>query len=92
MPPTGDLAGNPDMGPDWESNQQPFDLQAGTQYTELHQPGLKSFHKTISFNSHSALKVDFIIFLIFFQVQKEDKWLAQGNLIWGQTWIQVICF
>ena len=25
--------------PDWESNQQPFDLQAGAQPTEQHQPG-----------------------------------------------------
>ena len=39
MPPTGDLAGNPGMCPDWESNQQPFGSQASTQSTELHQPG-----------------------------------------------------
>ena len=39
-PPTGDLACNPGMCPDWESNQQPFGLQAGTQSTEPHQPGL----------------------------------------------------
>ena len=39
-PLTGDLACNPGMCPDWESNQQPFGLQAGTQSTELHQPGL----------------------------------------------------
>ena len=39
MPPTGDLTCNPDMCPDWESNRQPFSLQAGTQSTELHQPG-----------------------------------------------------
>ena len=38
--PTGDLACNPDMCPDWESNQRPFDSQAFTQSTELHQPGL----------------------------------------------------
>ena len=40
MPPTGDLAHNPGMGPDWESNQWPFGLQASTQPTEPHQPGL----------------------------------------------------
>ena len=28
MPPTGDLAPNPGMCPDWESNWQPFCLQA----------------------------------------------------------------
>ena len=38
--PTGDPACNPGMCPDWESNQQPFDLQAGAQSTEPHQPGL----------------------------------------------------
>ena len=41
MPPTGDLAGNPGMCPDWESNQQPFGSQASTQSTEPHQPGQK---------------------------------------------------
>ena len=28
-PPTGDLARNPGMCPDWESNQQPFGSQTG---------------------------------------------------------------
>ena len=39
-PCTGDLAPNPGMCLDWESNQQPFASQAGTQSTEPHQPGL----------------------------------------------------
>ena len=39
-PSTGDLACNPGMCPDRESNQRPFDLKAGTQSTEPHQPGL----------------------------------------------------
>ena len=39
-PPTGDLAWNPSMWPDWESNQWPFGSQASTQSTEPHQPGL----------------------------------------------------
>ena len=39
MPPTGDLARNPGMCPDWELNQGPFGSQAGTQSTEPHQPG-----------------------------------------------------
>ena len=43
MRPTGDLAYNPDMCPDWESNLWPFGSQAGTQSTEPHQPGLHSF-------------------------------------------------
>ena len=33
-PPTGDLAHNPGMCPDWESNQGPLAPQAGTQSTE----------------------------------------------------------
>ena len=40
VPPIGDMAHNPGMCPDWESNQQPFGSQAGTQSTEPHQPGL----------------------------------------------------
>ena len=40
-PPTGDLARNPGMRPDWKSNWPPFGLQAGgTQSTEPRQPGL----------------------------------------------------
>ena len=31
MPPTGDLARNPGMCPDWESYWLPFDSQAGAQ-------------------------------------------------------------
>ena len=38
-PPTRDLACNPGMCPDWESNQQLFGSQASTQSTEPHQPG-----------------------------------------------------
>ena len=32
-------AQNSGMYPDWESKQPPFGSQAGTQSTELHQPG-----------------------------------------------------
>ena len=38
MPPAGDLAHNPDMCPDRESNWQPFGSQASTHSTEPHQP------------------------------------------------------
>ena len=34
------LACNPGMCPDWESNQLSFGSQAGAQSTEPHQPGL----------------------------------------------------
>ena len=39
VPLVGDLACNPGMCPNWESNQWPFGSQASTQSTELHQPG-----------------------------------------------------
>ena len=42
VPPTGDLAGNRGMCPDWESNQQPFGSRAGAPSTEPHQPELES--------------------------------------------------
>ena len=42
-PPTGDLACNPGMCPDWESNQRPFGSQAGTQSTGPHQLGCLPF-------------------------------------------------
>ena len=42
-PPTGDLACNPGMHPDQESNRRHFGLQAGAQPTEPHQPGLTFF-------------------------------------------------
>ena len=49
VPPTGDLACNPGMCPDWELNQQPFGLQAGTQSTEPHHQG-NIYIFNISFN------------------------------------------
>ena len=39
MPPTGDLACNPGVCPNWELNRQPFASQLGAQSTEPHQPG-----------------------------------------------------
>ena len=37
-PPTGDLAHNPGMCPDWESKWRPFGSQTGIQSTKPHQP------------------------------------------------------
>ena len=42
-PRTGDLACNPGICSDWESNQQPFGLQNYPQSTESHQSGLQQF-------------------------------------------------
>ena len=41
--PAGDLVRSPAMCPGWESNQQPFGLQAGPQSIEPHQPGVNFF-------------------------------------------------
>ena len=41
--PSGGLARSPGMSPDWELNSWPFSLQAGTQSTEPHQPGISLF-------------------------------------------------
>ena len=38
-PPTGDLAHNPGMCPDWESIRGPFGSQDPIQSTELQEPG-----------------------------------------------------
>ena len=45
VPPTGDLAHNPAMYPDWELNRQPFDSQPSTQSAESHQPGLLPYFR-----------------------------------------------
>ena len=42
--PSKDLACNPGMCPDWESNLRPLSLQAGAQTTELFQPGFWVMH------------------------------------------------
>ena len=48
-PPSGDLACNPGMCPDWESNLQPLGLQVSTQSTEPHQPGQNSDYFKVQF-------------------------------------------
>ena len=54
MSPSGDLAHNPGMCPDWESNQWHFGSQAGNQSTEPHQLGANFFTQWITvFYFHS---------------------------------------
>ena len=48
-PPTGHLARNPGMCPDWELNQWPFGTQADTQSTEPHQQGVSLQSSTESY-------------------------------------------
>ena len=45
-PPTGNLAHNPGICPDWESNLRLLGLQASTQPTEPQQPGLPTLKKS----------------------------------------------
>ena len=52
-PPTGDLACNAGMCPDWESNLRPFGSQASIQSTAPHQPG-QHFFKNLFPNHLSA--------------------------------------
>ena len=55
MNPTGGkLAQNSGMCPDWESNRQPFGLQASAQSTEPHQPVL---YFIVSITSGQSLNV-----------------------------------
>ena len=59
VPPTGDLAHNSGMCPDWESNWGPFGLQDNMQSTEPHQPGLIFYiklwlHKTQAYIMHQV--------------------------------------
>ena len=49
------LARNPGMCPDWEWNRQPFGSQAGTQSTELRQPGLGWVFSVFSEHPHIAI-------------------------------------
>ena len=73
-PPAGDLACNPGMCPDWESNQQSFGLQAGTQSTELYQPGCQ-YYVTNSFSAQMMQRQ-----LLFFETEKPDRYAALMEL------------
>ena len=63
--PTGDLAPNPGMCPDWESNWQPFGLQAGYQSTEPHQPGQFSLLCALSIDC-PVLNLKVFLYWIFY--------------------------
>ena len=54
-PPTGDLASNPGMCPDWEVNQCCFVLHTGAQSPEPHQPGLNPYF-LITYNHFCTCK------------------------------------
>ena len=74
MPPMGDLAHNPGMCSDWESNWRSFGSQAGTQPTEPHQPGLTSVSYYVFIYKLLPFIITIIIYLFIY------FWLAlQGN-------------
>ena len=74
-PPTGDLAHNPAMYPDRELNQRTFGLQAGTQSTEPHQPGLNRFFTLMWLGRHQ----DFLLPLLLIK----KKFLVVGRRGWS---------
>ena len=76
-PPTGDLAHNPGMSPDWESNPCTLVLQSGAQSTELHQPGLFSSIET----GNSLIMPKYIIQLLILVSPVEHYMQKVGELI-----------
>ena len=65
-PPPDDLAHIPGVCPDWESNQSPFGLQAGTQSTEPHQPGLHLIVLLIKVISFILASSQYFLFVVVF--------------------------
>ena len=61
VPPTGNLAHNPAMCPDWESNRQPFGLQADTQSTQSHQPGHVFLYISNEQHKNEIKKISFTV-------------------------------
>ena len=49
-PPTGDLAPNPGMCPNWESNQQPFGLQPVLNPLSYTSQGVLIFRKGVKYS------------------------------------------
>ena len=73
-PPTGDLALNPGMCPDWESNQWPFGLQNSIQPTVPHQ--LEQFSGPLSYKIFwyiCILSHCICILIIYYLNYKTDK-------------------
>ena len=71
VPPTGDLAWNPGMHPDWELNQWPFGSQASVHSTELYQPEPNFILSMwLSNLQHHLLKRLLSISLFFFYVER----------------------
>ena len=75
VPPTGDLAHNPGTCLDWELNRH-FGLQAGTQSTEPHQPGL------VVFSFFLFLKKIYFIYLFIDRGEGREKERERNINVW----------
>ena len=83
-PPTGDLAHNPGMCPDWESNRWPCDLQASAQSTEPHQPGLVIYF--IIGNLYLWIPFSFFAFPLTYPLSDNDQFISQQFYFWVFIW------
>ena len=95
MPPTGHLAHNTGMCPDWERNQQPPGSQAGAQPTEPHQPGQVCIFlvKLLLVTSWPEPVVHIVITYTAFLKSPPIKFLIQGTWkgIQNQWLMAIIC-
>ena len=82
----GDLAHNPGMYPDWESNKQPFGLQVLAQSSELYQPSQRYFNficrSPFTFSTlHNLIRrVVFIMFTCADHAQEEEVVMVRASL------------
>ena len=88
--PTGNLACQPGMCPDWDSNQQTFGSKAGTQLTEPHQPGLCYFFQVttncLDDLNNSLENVQHIYYVILLNdINKSKKEIRQKLKLWSWT-------
>ena len=82
VPPTGDLAHNPGMCPDWELNQQPFCSQARTQPTESYQPGQKRKNTgIILIHSHKMAIVMLAVVIVLILQSKGNEVSAPDYIV-----------
>ena len=71
---SGDPACNPGMCPDWESNWQPFGLQARAQSTELYHAEPQYFHFSTTENAGctQCLGLSFVSFIVLCFVSHQN--------------------
>ena len=90
---TRDLALNPGVCPDWESNRQPFGSQARTQSTEPHQPGLSSnsldniFYRAEDFNFNKYQLINYLFYRLFLWCKKTLPYLRYSPLLLSRSFI-----